>query len=127
MPSNTVTFNVAQYLPDVVTARVPAGTVPLAWTFHALTEADRDGFDFAPDEQDMAQVEVVEVTTDARLNPLKLVVRRRHDPSRDMVLVLARPARQGGAWTVVTAWANRTGDRHRTLRTDHLAMAPVRL
>lgn len=123
----TVTFNRDVYIPPVVLSRLPKGSVQLSWSYHALEEAARDDFDFAPDEQDMGQAEVVEVTTDSQLRPTKVVVRRTAKPSRDMVMVLSKPRFPGEAWKVVTAWANRRDDKHASLRRDRVAPPPVRV
>lgn len=125
-----VTFNKSVFIPQALLEQLPAGSVPLDWSHHALQELADDGFDFAPETVSFSSptVEVVEVSAkprkgDNKLRLTKVVARVQTDGPDDMVLVLIPDAFR--PWEVRTAWANDRHDQHSTLRTDRVAMAPV--
>lgn len=102
---------------------LPQGTIPLAYTEHATTEAARDRY-LQPGEAlrlpellDTGAALLVELYTTADGTVKKAVYRTHYDRTRDLVMVVAvaAPAGSPPAGKVVTCWLNVRSDKHSTL------------
>ena len=117
MNRSEVTYHRDIFIPTNVT--VPARTVKVEYSGHALAESAADRYGSVPrvTHVNLAHpaVQIIEVTLDAQTRALAKVLVRIPSSANvldDIVLVL-RPAR--GAWLAVTTWLNRRDDKHRTL------------
>lgn len=113
------------YLPPCV--RLPAAPVALAVSAHAAAAAHADRYGdlsaYLPAAVVPAEWTPVEVETDARLAPTKVLYRRTVKAGLDLCLVVLLTA--PGSGLVKTVWANRTADAHRTLDRSRYANPPT--
>lgn len=93
---------------------LPARTIKLEWTRHALRALTTDRYGLIPkfDHVDLTTKSVVEVGLEGRL-VRKVVIRGDLDGVHDIVYVLIP---QGlNPWVVKTVWINERNDSHKTL------------
>lgn len=114
----TITFHREVYLPKL---KLPEGELQLSYTQHALDEAYSDQVETLPRAIKTSEVEVVEVTTDRKLKPTKLLCRMALGSGRDICFVVLITL---VGYTVLTTWTNRSNDRHATLDRSRYVPAP---
>lgn len=92
--------------------------IPLVYSLHAQQAAKGDRYGHIALESTFSTLgaTVIEVETDDQTGvPVKVVLRREYDSSKDVCVVIALNSQVQGRFMVKTVWLNLKTDTHKTL------------